>query len=419
MSVKQVVLITALAVGLLSWNAPHAGAVPSGTAERKALVVFVTWAAGSGSPAAPADRTLASVTDAVGVTAKAWYKSVSRNYFPGWSARGVGPVIITTPFNDDCGGRFQNEVLSRAKAAAKAKGSDPANFSTTVVYFSRSYCPWPGLSDGKDVWLNGNIEKGVVVQELGHTLQLGHGLALRCRDDSNNIVPLSNKCVIVRYGDPFNAMGSGEGSFSGIQQYVLGWLTGRVATASAETAQYSLAPIESAATTLQVLKVPDGDGTLWIEYRRPIGVDSRMLPGTEGVQIRRQMPRQGYKSILLDMTPTDDFWDARLAVGQSFTSPYTKVRITVESATEVAATLTLRPTTTSKVPNVVDYTESQAKSTLQTYNYVPKVAYQVDDPACEYVNLVIKQSPTGGTVLATGSTVTIYVGKAPAGGCDL
>ncbi len=415
---KRIVLVTLLSLILGGVAVVPAQAVPSGTAGRKALVVYAAWAAGNGSPASPPDRTMASVADAVGVTAMRWYYDVSRGYFPGWRATGVGPVTIAPPFNDKCNGRFQQEVLSRAKAAAKLRGFDPANFHTTVVYFSRSNCPWSGLSDGVDVWLNGTIGRATVVQELGHTLQLGHGLALRCRDANGAIVPLSSNCAIVPYGDPFNVMGRGEGSFSGIQQDDLGWLTGRIATAAPEVNQYSVAPLESTEKTLQVLKVPDGDGTLWIEYRRRIRVDFRMPVGSEGVQIRRQMPGQGRKSILLDMTPTDDFWDARLAVGQSFTSPYSKVKVTVDAVSEAAATISVRAETTSKVPNVVDSTETQAKQTLQTYNYVPKVAYQVDDPTCDDVGMVMKQSPAGGTVLATGSTVTIYVGKAPTTGCE-
>jgi hypothetical protein len=81
----RVAAFAAATITLLVGMTPPAHAVASGTALRKALVVYVTWQAGNGSPAAPAGRSLTQVTDAVGKIAKDYYVSVSHGYFPGWT----------------------------------------------------------------------------------------------------------------------------------------------------------------------------------------------------------------------------------------------------------------------------------------------------------------------------------------------
>lgn len=412
----SVLAASALTVGSVA----PAGATPTGTAPRKALVLYPTWVAGNGSPAAPPDRSAYDVTNAVGETAKAWFRSVSHGQFPAWDARGMGTFRIAPPRMDSggvCGGQFIADVKARADAAARYRGVEPANYDVVVYYFSRvGNCPWAGLADPSNVWLNGTIAKGTVVQELGHTLDLGHGLALRCRDASGAVITLGGTCTIVPYGDPFNASGSGEGSFSAIQQDDLGWMTGRIQTAGINGGNYTVAPLESHAVAVQALKVPDGNGTLWIEYRRPIGVDSRMPAGTEGVQVRREMPAEhGRKSILLDMAPGGGFWDARLPVGRTFTSPYSRVSITVASAGDAGAQIQVRyPMRT--VPNVLGKTQSVATQALRNQTFGVRAVSQIDE-TCDRVGLVMRQSPSGGTQYREGAVVTIYIGKAPSYGC--
>jgi hypothetical protein len=422
LTIRRSIFVIALAlVSLVASSAEPADAVATGAGPRKALVVYVKWTATSTTPAAPAGVPLSEVTGAVGTKARAWFRAVSHGQFDGWTARGVGPVKITAPRWDDCGPNFHADVMSRAKAAARRKGINPSAFSTTIAYFSRvERCGAPSLSDGKDIWLNGSTTTQALVGKLGQTLQLTAAHVLQCQDATRRFVPLSDDCEIFAYADVIDSMGAGPGSFNGMLQDNLAWLSGRIGTASPSTTTYSLAALEADPVALQVLKVPDGDGTLWLEYRRRIGVDADLYPYSEGVLVHRQVP--GYDtrtSFLLDMTPgsVNGYFDAPMQVGVTFTSPFTNTQITVRTLSDAAATVEVRIPTASKVPNVVDFTESQAKSALQASSYVPKVVYQVDDATCDQVGSVMRQSPAGGTTLATGSTVTIYIGKAPATGC--
>jgi hypothetical protein len=424
MSIKRVVLISLLTAFLACGALAPAVATPTGTAARGALVLYATWDSGNGTHAAPADKSLGEVTGAVGLTARNWFRSVSHGQFPGWNARGMGPVPITPPRMDadgECGGQFQGDVQSRLDAKARASSIDPSKYDVVVYYFSKiRNCDWNGMAGPRLVWLNGTTGVGTVAQELGHTLDLGHGLALVCRDVKGRVVTLSNKCEIVPYGDPFNASGKGIGSFSGIQQDDLGWMTGRIANAGLYGGTFTLAPLESDAVATQVLKVPDGDGTLWLEYRRRVGVDAAaMSAGQEGVQVRREIPNpHGRKSILLDMAPDGaDFWDARLPVGASFKSPFSSYTIKVVSATDTGAIVEVTvPTKT--VPNVVNQNRTTATQTLQGAGFQVRSYDQVDDATCDHVGLVIRQSPGGGTTAREGAIVSIYVGKPPRTGCD-
>lgn len=398
-----------------------AGATPTGSAARRALLLYPAWTAGNGSQAAPPDRSLAEVADAVGPQARRWFWQVSHQQFPGFDVDSAGPLAIEPPRMDvggQCADLWQADLRDRSNAAARARGLDPAAYDVVVYYFSSfPGCPWPGLASADWAMLNGSVRIGLVVQELAHTLDLGHGLGLSCVDANGVHVTLSTKCTVIGYGDPFNASGSGDGSFSAIQQDDLGWMSGRIADASLTDATYTLAPIEQVAPATQALRVPDGTGTLWLEYRRPIGVDSTMNPMTPMVQVRRQMPEHGRKSILLDLAPDRFVWfnDGGMTAGRSFTSPNTGITITVTSLTESAATIDVR-VPTRRVPNVVGQTKAAATRTLQGAEFVVRSASQLDE-TCEDVGLVMRQSPAGGTVQRLGTAVTIYVGVAPRTGC--
>ena len=100
--------------------------------------------------------------------------------------------------------------------------------------------------------------------------------------------------------------------------------------------------------------------TLWIEYRAPFGFDTRMastrvqgfstgamvnLTGSWQATARnraRNVACPLASPCLLDMTPqTPGFNDAVLAVGQTWTEPFTGTQITVDSRTETTLTVTV------------------------------------------------------------------------------
>ncbi|MFD9697475.1 PASTA domain-containing protein [Lentzea sp. NPDC059081] len=69
-------------------------------------------------------------------------------------------------------------------------------------------------------------------------------------------------------------------------------------------------------------------------------------------------------------------------------------------------------TTQVAVPDVVGASQSSARATLQAAGLGVVVTSAVD-PTCNFINLVMRESPRAGTVVNVGSTVTITIGLKP------
>jgi hypothetical protein len=412
--VRTVVVVVATVLVMTGVGDAHR-ADAAATGQRTALVVAVNWPEGDGSPAAPADRTMLDLLIQF-ETFNDWYRSVSHSQFFGWEPDGAGPFTIEPPRMGDAGvcTAFPYDLRSKADRAARTAGFEPDDYAAVVYYFSLvPQCPWSGLSDGRLVWVNGyrSLDEAAI-QELGHTLQLGHGLALRCVDDAGTQVALSDTCATVSYGDPYNIMGSGVGSFSAIQQYQLGWLTGRILDVPPGGGTFWLDPIEVAWGT-HVLRLVDGAATLWLEYRQPIGVDSALYPGHAGVLIRRQLPDQGLKSFLLDMTPetSNGYHDARLPVGTTWVNPLGTMKITVTWSGPTGTWVTIE-SALPIVPDVRGFPVTTARQVLASAGFAAGATSSVVD--CNNLWLVVGQSPAPGTRAYAGTPVSLRVGARPA-----
>jgi hypothetical protein len=113
-----------------------------------------------------------------------------------------------------------------------------------------------------------------------------------------------------------------------------------------------LSPLESGGQSTYAVKIPAaGNRAYWLEYRQPIGFDSRMsLYPNNGAQIRVAAPFQfpctscgGDDTQILDMTlgTPGSFGDAALLVGQTYTDSSYPISINVISATASALTLSV------------------------------------------------------------------------------
>jgi hypothetical protein len=404
------------------FGASPAHAAPTGTAPRSVLVVLVNWPAGNGTPAAPPDAvTPATAAGQVGGTDVGWYQAVSYGQFPGWNAAAIGSYQIAAPPNDGCSNVFRANIQASGNQAALSAGFNPASYSVVMYYFSQVPCGWSGWTVGNAVWINGSMNTPTTVHELGHTLLLAHGHAQTCVDASGQRVPLSANCQTAEYGDVYNVMGCcGPGSFTAMQKFDLGWMSGRQQDVPATGGTYTLQPIEATAPGLQALRVVDGSQTLWLEYRQPIGVDGwYSAASTQGVLIHRQVPEglTQYGSNLLDMTPGSPagFADAGLSAGSTWVDPLGAMKVTVNSVSAAGAQVTVQ-STNPIVPDVRGELAGTAKSILQAAGFVA-VRQNVVDQLCNFIGEVISQSPAGGTPLAAGTAVTIRVGIAPHGGC--
>jgi hypothetical protein len=265
-----------------------------------------------------------------------------------------------TPVNCDF-----NTMGSLADTAAAAAGYDKTVTQNKFVYYvlpSIGACGWAGLAyvGYGHAWSNGYNALWVYGHELGHNFGLWHAGSLRCTGQV-----IGGTCSVSEYGDPFDVMGNIEQMhFNAMQKSVLNWIPATsVKTHTTGTATYTLSPIENSGQSTYAVMIPAAaNRTYWIEYRQPIGVDSRMsVYPNNGAQIRVGSPLQfpctncgGDDTQILDMTQgtSSSFGDAALLVGQTYTDSLYGITVHVISATASALTLSVSAPGASPAPTV-------------------------------------------------------------------
>jgi Gametolysin peptidase M11 len=95
------------------------------------------------------------------------------------------------------------------------------------------------------------------VHELAHTLGLAHARSWACVEGSCGD----------EYGNPFSAMGNGDGDFSAYEKSRLGWLGGNGIVRPRRRGTYELGSIEGPTTLPQALVVTTAAGDFWFESR--------------------------------------------------------------------------------------------------------------------------------------------------------
>jgi hypothetical protein len=195
-------------------------------------------------------------------------------------------------------------------------------------------------------------------------------------------------------------------------------MNGRLLDVPAGGGTFDLLPLEVNDLGVQALRLVDGGATLWIEYRQPIGVDATLNPANAGVLVRQQVPGQGLKSFLLDMTPGSPggFGDARMNVGQTWFNPLGTMKITVTSAGPAGARVVIE-SALPVVPDVRGFTLSGATTRLAAAGFVRGPVHYFVDHWCESIGLVNHQIPVGGSRAWAGTPVDLWVGTRPPHPC--
>jgi hypothetical protein len=179
----------------------------------------------------------------------------------------------------------------------------------------------------------------------------------------------------------------GYGHFNGVHKDILGWLStrSRVVTTSGS---YTLYPYEDASVNAKVVKVPrtrDGNGTVngyyYLEYRKPSATWNGFLSGRadygNGVLVHTSGATPlctdvcgpdfsgsggGGDSNIIDTQPntvsgTNDFRDAPLLAGDTYTDTGAGVTISVTSATSGSATVAVTLSTPQPTIQTIVYPE--------------------------------------------------------------
>ena len=178
----------------------------------------------------------------------------------------------------------------------------------------------------------------LTTHEQGHMLGLWHAHSYICPWRGGPYVAMANFCDGDEYGDPYDTMGKGGAvHYNGAEKHTLGWL-GTRETDLTNGGSATLAPLEQQAAAPQVARVAVSSfrqyygeyRQYYAEYRQLLGADSNLgfngasTHGTDGVLIHAVDPYNGYGdagTLLLDMNPDANFYDATLKSGQSWTTP--------------------------------------------------------------------------------------------------
>jgi hypothetical protein len=375
---------------------------------RSVLVMPVFW----NSPDAV---TPAIADNQIGVVDNAFYRENSYSQ--------LGLVASTTqwlriprpPTCDDVA-----TIINSAEAAAQNAGINASIYFHNMIYISSADCTGRGWGQigGKITVIQGTMNSYRTVHELGHNLGLGHAHSKTCTAGSTT-VSLSDTCTIDEYGDFFDAMGyvppgfseNSPSELSAPQKDALGWLSGRSLTADHGT--YTLAPMEDQSASRHAIKVNTPGHTLWLECRQGLGVDAPLASFggiTGGVLVHETEP--GASSSLLDMTPTTalGFSDAALPAGRSWTDPsgYTTINVNSVGPQGASVSIGLGPARTV-VPDVREESPRIAGSQVSSAGLIPKFT----GATTARTSYVATETPAPGTIVARGSTVTMFLKPGP------
>lgn len=235
--------VACLCLGLSVVPAAHSALGGHVLGPQRILVVLLTWG--------PQPFTREEVQQAVFQELDARYRSMS--YGKVSLTGDVTPWLQAFPGPAGCN---LPPVRAAGTAAARAAGFDPAKYDRIVYVHPNAGCPWSGVTQAADVFMNGTIAPRFVTHELGHSFGLGHANLTDCK---------RHGCGALEYGDPYDTMGSGFGDFSAQGKYELGWLT-RLSRVR-RTGTYTLAAMERPSQRPQALVVTTANDQYWIELR--------------------------------------------------------------------------------------------------------------------------------------------------------
>lgn len=208
--------------------------------------------------------------------------------------------------------------------------------------------PNGGTIEASTNW-NYTDSTGVIIHEGGHNLGLAHANA-EDQGATNSVGAIGDRGTSNEYGDIFDVMGQSgrRGHHNALYKYRLGFLNDTHLLTPVSSSTHTIEPLTTPGS-LKAIKIFRGaymDSTVtpklvrkeyfWVETRKNTGFDTNIYYAGETTQPAYggalvHMDRSwDDNSQLLDMTPgsiSNDFLDAPLTVGKSFTDPYTGITI--------------------------------------------------------------------------------------------
>ena len=261
----------------------------------------------------------------------------------------------------------------------------------------------------------------VAAHEAGHNFGLNHAHSL-----DFGAQPLGQSGGIVsEYGDPFSVMGPTTwfGHLNAQEKLALGWINAPRNVATVQSGgSFTIAPIESASSGLQALKVQRGvAGTswLWLEYRQPgssyesfSSIDTEVYTGAL-IHYDDGSGAMPLATSLLDFnavaTP-NNFFKSALAVGRIWSDPYSNLTLSVTGASSSGLNVTVTYNNTVSVsPTSLSFTGSGSQA-LSLTSSGPAFSFTVATTGGSWLSATPGSGAVPGSVTVTANTGSLTPG---------
>jgi hypothetical protein len=400
-------------------------AVDNPDPETSVLVIGVGWDGPNHSPVPKENASFLSVEanlPFLNGTFDTWEAGNASGLQPAWQFSNGGEYKIAEPRNahPQCSNTEESEFIddleSEARQAAEGAGFHPAGYAKVIVYYLFQKCSHGGLTSSSSRIVTTDLDHSIIYHEFGHSLGFAHAELLHCVNSAGAVVPLSGNCTHEEYGDRYDVMGTGIGSYDANDAYRAGWLNGQFYSTgeSLTTRTYSIAPLTQLPHAERAIKLTDGGQTFWIEYRRHVGTDAKSAAesGVEpeyvpGVVISRA---NAGRTERINVSGGTDPKDNAFRVGQSWADPLGTQIVTLLAESPSYATIRISSQLVA-VPNILGQTTTQARTTLQNVGLTLGSVEERADPRCESLGRVWTQNPGAGAGVRPGTSVSVSIGK--------
>ncbi len=328
---------------------------------------------------------------------------------------------ITVPYdNTNCASMDEVWGLA-ADQAAVAQGFVLSNYNRKLyVMVGASACGYAGSSyvggNPSRTWTNGYLPDSsnfpkLLDHELGHAIGMWHASSFSCGSQAI----ATSGCTLGEYGDVYDAMGSWNSFHNNAAHKVQQtWIpAANVKTVTASSGVYTIYPLETLGTNVQVLKLykPDTRENYYLEYRQPLGFDSG-LPTTitGGIGIHTWLSGN---TKLVDTTPGDNnFSNSYLSDGRSFQDTINGITVTQLShnSTSASVQVTYGSAVCNKSKPTISISPlTQSTSGGQTLKY-SVIVTNTDTPACSGSTFTASAASLPSGFTNSASNITLAAG---------